>query len=322
MNRTTSLSILIAVAGAANALALQPEQDPILQDQSVDEISEHLRDAGDKPEGIRPSRTPSVTPVRPHAEIDVPEHTGRLLPEGAFIVQLEGRVHATSPGAWVFEPTQLVDNAQIRPMVVLPSQSLSRLIQLVGQGAENNLVSLTGETLLYRDRNYLLVSAITAHAQEANLAATEPEQTNPSETDPEADQPEPTYSQGVQDLIKELEEARHADRTILQPTTINPGAGRAPVPEGRTFMRRRARLTYLAAGEIALAFDNDPEQIIDVPLVVLPCHLLERMERIVESRGDSLTVRASGQSYAYNGRSYVLPTSITIEKPGELSSRQ
>ncbi|MCA9272273.1 MAG: hypothetical protein KDA31_04420 [Phycisphaerales bacterium] len=321
MNRKMPLTLLIALVGTANALAIQPEQDPIISDQSVDEISEHLRDAGDKPDGILPTRTPRVTPVRPHAEIDVPEQAGRLLPEGAFIVQLEGRVHATSPGAWVFEPTQLVDNAAIKPMVILPSQSLSRLIQLVGQNAENNLVSLTGEALLYRGRNYLLVSAITAHAQEADIATPEP--SDDASTEPESDdQPEPVYSQSVQDLIKELEEARHADRTILQPTTSKPGTGRAPVPEGRTFMRRRARLTYLTAGEIALAFDNDPDQIIDVPLVVLPCHLLERMERIVESRGDSLTVRVSGQSYAYNGRSYVLPTSITIERPGELNSRQ
>ena len=321
MKRNTSLTLLIALAGAANALSLQPEEDPIIRDQSVDEISEHLLDAADKPDGIEPTRTPRVTPVRPHADIEVPEQPGRLLPEGAFIVQLEGRVHATAPGAWVFEPTQLVDNAAIKPMVILPSQSLARLIQLVGQDAENNLVSLTGETLLYRGRNYLLVSAIAAHAQEADIATPEPASDDTS-AEVDESQPEPAYSQSVQDLIKELEEARHADRTILQPTTVQAGSGRAPVPEGRTFMRRRARLTYLTAGEIALAFDNDPDQIIDVPLVVLPCHLLERMERIVESRGDSLAVRVSGQSYAYNGRSYVLPTSITIERPGELTSRQ
>ena len=329
MNRMTPLSLLIALAGVAGpASALQPEQDPIIRDRSVDEISEHLQDSGDKADGILPSRTPRVTPVRPHADIDVPEQPGRLLPEGAFIVQLEGRVHSTAPGAWVFEPTQLVDNAQIKPMVILPSQSLARLIQLVGHGAENNLVSLTGETLLYRGRNYLLVSAIAAHAHEAELTASTPspdapaQPEQPEQEEPGDDEPRPAYSQSVQDLIKELEEARHADRTILQPTSSKAGSGRAPVPEGRTFMRRRARLTYLSAGEIALAFDNDPDQIIDVPLVVLPCHLLERMERIVESRGDSLTVRVSGQSYAYNGRSYVLPTSLTIERQGELNSRQ
>lgn len=322
MNRSKTLALLLGCLIATPASAFQPEQDPIIQDESVDEISDQLRDAADKPDGIRPTRTPSVTPVRPHADIAVPGERGRLLPEGSFIVQLEGRVHATAPGAWVFEPTQLVDNAKIRPMVVLPSQSLSRLIQLVGQDAENNLVSLTGEIQLYRDRNYLLVSAITAHTFEADIATPIPTEDEPVQPEDEIDQPEPSYSQGVQDLIKELEEARHADRTILQPTTAQASTGRAPVPEGRTFMRRRARMVYLTAGEIALAFDNDPDQVIDVPLVVLPCHLLERMERIVETRGDSITARVSGQSYAYNGRSYILPTSIVFERPGELDTRQ
>ncbi len=320
MNKAAFFALCLAFAGTPMALMAQPEQDPIIRDESNDQVSEHLLGSGDKPDGIKPTRTPLVTPVRPHAEIALSDEIGRLLPEGSFIVQLEGRVHATSPGAWIFEPTQLVDNARIRPMVVLPSQSMARLIQLVGQDAQNNNVSLTGEILLYRGRNYLLISAITAHAQEAQITqpAPAPEEDAPQEDD----QPEPSYSEGVQDLIKQLEEARHADRTILQPATVQAGTGRAPVPEGRTFMRRRARMVYLTAGEIALAFDNDPDQVIDVPLVVLPCHLLERMERIVESRGDSLTARVSGQSYAYNGRSYILPTSIVIERPSELTTRQ
>lgn len=316
MTPKTLLALIAGLAIAPIALGAQPEEDPIIQDESVEEISDQLRDAGEKPTGIAPTRAPSVTPVRPHADIALPARKGRLLPEGSFIVQLEGRVLPTAPGAWVFEPTQLVDNAEVRPMVVLPSQSLARLIQLVGQNASSNVVSLTGEILLYRGRNYILVSAITTQA----IAETPIETPAAPEGEPE---PSTTpLSEGVQDLIRQLEEARHADRTILQPTTAQNASSRAPVPEGRTFMRRKARMVYLAAGEIALAFDNDPDHVIDVPLVVLPCHLLERMEQIVETRGDSLTVRVSGQSYAYNGRSYVLPTSIVIQPPGELESRQ
>lgn len=321
MHNQAHIALALALFLSPVAFAAQPQDDPIIQDDSVEEISRQLRDSGEKPGGLRPTRAPAVVPVRPHADIALPEQKGRLLPEGAFIVQLEGRVHATAPGAWVFEPTQLIDNAEIRPMVVLPSQSLARLIQLVGQDATSNLVSLTGEILLYRGRNYILVSAITAKAQPEIAPEPVPTPAAPGE-DPPPPAPVVPLSPGVQDLIRQLEESRHADRTILQPTTVQAGSGRAPVPEGRTFMRRRARLVYLAAGEIALAFDNDPDQVIDVPLVVLPCHLLEQMEQIVETRGDSLTVRVSGQSYAYNGRSYVLPTSIVIQPPGELDTRQ
>lgn len=316
MPKPTAVALVLCLTLGWQARAAQPELDPIIQDESVEETSRRLRESGEKPSGIRPTRAPAVVPVRPHADIALPEQKGRLLPEGAFVVQLEGRIHAAPSGAWVFEPAQRIDNADVRPMIVLPSQSLARLVQLVGQDASSNLVSLTGEILLYRGRNYILVSAITAQPHAQTPAET------PQAPDAPAATPIPSLSPGVQDLIRELEESRHADRTILQPVTAQAGSGRAPVPEGRTFMRRRARMVYLPAGEIALAFDNDPDQVIDVPLVVLPCHLLERMEQIVETRGDSLTVRVSGQSYAYNGRSYVLPTSIVIQPPGELHTRQ
>lgn len=317
--RTKAALLLALAAGIAQA---QPDEDPVIRDESVTDISESLRTTGQKPEGLTPERSPVIVPVRPHAEIDVGPQRGRLLPEGSFIVQLEGRVLQAAIGAWVFEPTQLVDNAAVRPMVILPSQTLSRLVQLLGQDAQNNLVSLTGEVLLYRGRNYLIVSAITTRPHEDAAPGPAPEAAGAETEDEPEPEPRVPLSPAVEELLRDLESARHADRTIMQPTTAQAGTGRAPVPEGRTFMRRRARLVYLAAGEIALAFDNDPDQVIDVPLVVLPCTQLQRMEQIIESRGDSLTVRVSGQSYAYNGRSYILPSSLVIERPGELDTRQ
>lgn len=320
MNPRLPASLILALAaGVAHA---QPEEDPLIRDESVSDVSASLRGSGQKPVGLIPERAPAVVPVRPHADIDVGEQRGRLLPEGSFIVQLEGRVLPTAIGAWVFEPAQLVDNAAVRPMVILPSQSLSRLVQLLGQDAQNNLVSLTGEVLLYRGRNYLLVSAITTRPHEDAAPGPAPEAAG-AETDTE-DEPEPRapLSPAVEDLLRDLESARHADRTIMQPTTAQAGTGRAPVPEGRSFMRRRARVVSLAAGEIALAFDNDPDQVIDAPLVVLPSAQLERMEQILETRGENLTLRVSGQSYAYNGRSYILPSSLVIERLGELDTHQ
>ncbi|PHQ80638.1 MAG: hypothetical protein COB69_05635 [Phycisphaera sp.] len=306
---------MLLIAGSALA---QPQSDPALADPSLETIAEELKNAGEKAVGIKPTRDAGVAPIRPHAELGLPPVDGRLLPEGSFIVQLNGLVHAASQGAWIFEPTDLIDESKIKPMIVLPSQTLTRLIQIVGLSAEHNKVALTGEVLLYRGRNYLLITAITTKA--ADETETEPAQ-EPTDVTDNLDLEDP-LSQSVRDLISELENARHAERTILQPVTANIGSGRAPVPEGRTFMRRTARLTYLAAGEIAITFDNDPDFVIEAPLVVLPCHLLEQMELIVESHGDALPVRVSGQSYAYNGRSFIKPTSIVIQRAAQLDTRQ
>lgn len=317
---STLPACLIALsAGTAHA---QSEPDPTLSDESLQQIAEDLKNAGEKADGIRPTRSAGVAPIRPHTEIGTDHKaSGRMLTEGSFIVQMEGLVHRASLGAWIFEPTDLIDEAKIKPLIILPSQTLTRLIQIVGLDAEHNRVSLTGEVSLYRGRNYLLITAITVDStDEADDSLIELESNQNGDAQPE---PADSLSQSVQDLIGELEEARTADRAILQPThTGSFEGGRAPVPEGRTFMRRRARLTYLAAGEVAVTFDNDPDQVIDAPLVVLPCNLLERMEWVVENHGDSLPVRVSGQSFAYNGRSFIMPRSIVIERPGELDTRQ
>ncbi|GAB5497071.1 MAG: hypothetical protein Phyf2KO_21510 [Phycisphaerales bacterium] len=309
------------IALLAGSTVAQSEPDPTLSDESLQQIAEDLKNAGEKAEGIRPTRSAGVAPIRPHTEIGADHKaTGRMLTEGSFIVQMEGLVHRASLGAWIFEPTDLVDEARIKPLIILPSQTLTRLIQIVGLDAEHNKVSLTGEVSLYRGRNYLLVTAITVDSSDEADESLIPTENEPDPSEPEANG---SLSQSVQDLIGELEEARTADRAILQPThTGSFEGGRAPVPEGRTFMRRRARLNYMSAGEVAVSFDNDPDQVIDAPLVVLPCHLLEKMEWVVENHGDSLPVRVSGQSFAYNGRSFIMPRSIVIERPSELDTRQ
>ena len=315
---TRMLPACLIALSSGTALA-QSEPDPTLSDESLQQIAEDLKNAGEKAEGIKPTRSAGVAPIRPHTQIGADHNaSGRMLTEGSFIVQMEGLVHRASLGAWIFEPTDLIDEAKIKPLIILPSQTLTRLIQIVGLDAEHNKVSLTGEVSLYRGRNYLLITAITVDStDEADETLIELDDSQSGDAQPDS------LSQSVQDLIGELEEARTADRAILQPThTGSFEGGRAPVPEGRTFMRRRARLTYLAAGEIAVTFDNDPDQVIDAPLVVLPCNLLERMEWVVENHGDSLPVRVSGQSFAYNGRSFIMPRSIVIERPGELDTRQ
>ncbi len=323
--RTSPAAILILTAACsaspASVCLAQSSREPALTDPGLREVAEDLKEAGAKPAGVRPDRAQRVSPIRPHADVgNDPAPSGRVLPEGTFIVQMEGRVHKSVAGAWIFEPTELIDEAPVKPFVILPSQTLTRLIQIVGLDTQHNEVALTGEVSLYRGRNYLLISAITT--------TTPAESNEPAAVSPDGEpnleiQPEPEMAQSVEELIKELEEARSADRAILQPThSSSMESGRAPVPEGRTFVRRRARLAYMPAGEIAVVFDNDPDQITEAPLVVLPSHLLEEMERIVETRGDELPVRVSGQSYAYNGRSFLMPRSIVALREGELKTRQ
>ena len=308
-----SIGILAALSGRA-ALA-QPDFVPLVRDESLGQLSEHLRQSGHKPDGIRPMRASPVSAVRPYLDDGDTEERGLLLPEGSFVVQLSGIVHATPSGGWIFEPTEKDDTSTIRPMVLLPSLTLTRLTQLVGEDAVKSEILLTGEVQLYRDRNYLLVSAISL----PEVGTPEPARATEPQAEPSA---EPELSDAAQRLIRELEETRTSDRGILQPLTAESAGRRSPVPEGRTFSRHRARLTHLDQGEIAIVFDNDTDQPDQTPLVVLPGHLLERMESIIETHGDTMSLIVSGRTYAYAGRSFILPTSMVIEPPGELTPRQ
>ncbi|HED54308.1 MAG TPA: hypothetical protein ENJ00_08930 [Phycisphaerales bacterium] len=315
MPHTPYLSICLVAALSVPGAAAQTTLDPVIRIESLQNLTEQLRRADIKPEGIAPVRSAPVQPVRPYLPSDDHDGKAMLLPEGSFVVQLPGIVHPTPSGGWIFEPTEQDQGSTISPMVLLPSLTLTRLTQLVGEDQVKSEIRLTGEVQLYRNRNYLLVSAISVPEPDMPEAQSHPQ----PEPEPDA---QPQLSEAANRLIRELEQTRTSDRGILQPINVDSASGRSPIPEGRTISRRRARLTHLDQGEIAIIFDNDTDQSAESPLIVLPGHLLERMEGIIERHGDALSLIVSGRTYAYAGRSFILPTSMVIEKPGELTPRQ
>ncbi|MCC6969919.1 MAG: hypothetical protein IT434_06820 [Phycisphaerales bacterium] len=110
--------------------------------------------------------------------------------EGMFLTARPGGLLRVSTGDWVFVPQDTGEGPKLRPMVILPSQTLSRLAAgaqaLTGQAA--GVVS--GQVFVYRGREYLLPTAyrIIAPEQISNiptgLTPTEPEKGQPDEAQP------------------------------------------------------------------------------------------------------------------------------------------
>lgn len=317
-------SSLIA-AGSAGALQ-DPGTDPELTGESVSRRgAELLSDDVSMPEAALPAESPRFEPSRPHRP-GAAAGPGRLLSDGSFLVDQAGEVQASTSGAWIFTPAPDDDGEQIRPMIVLPSQILGRLQRVVGQNTLSAEVRLTGRVTLFYKQNYLLVTAISDGATSSKA--------DPIDTDAADDQDDrkaldtgDNLSGAVESLIDDLEAERTGVRAVIAGIGVGDEAALAPVSEGRMISRRRGRFVRLDAGELAIAFDNDSvgaEQGVplDAPLVIAPCALLESIEKTLETHGDSMTATVSGQTLAFAGRSFILPISVVIDRPGELSSRQ
>lgn len=81
------------------------------------------------------------------------------------------------------------------------------------------------------------------------------------------------------------------------------------VREGAFIVSRAGRISRSdTGGEWMVTFDSDSSGLMDPPMVLLPCRLLERLVRVAQSEGDAARIIISGQVYAYHNVNYLLPT--------------
>ncbi len=122
--------------------------------------------------------------------------------EGMFLTARPGGLLRVSTGDWVFVPQDTGEGPKLRPMVILPSQTLTRLAAgaqaLTGQAA--GVVS--GQVFVYRGREYLLPTAYRIIAPEEinnvpnGLTPSEPGKNNAEETKATETKPAETKAHG------------------------------------------------------------------------------------------------------------------------------
>ena len=229
-------------------------------------------------------------------------HRPTLIREGSHLVAVQGTLQRDTPrGPWHF---RLLDDgaiARTAPMPLLPCTLLTSLEQIVeGSGAET-VFEMTGEVFVFRGKNYLLP---THSPRVASYAP--PMDDGPGVVAEEVERP--------QDIIRRLE--REIGPVPRLPAALQPtgDGGRRLLREGTLIRWRRGWMTREPTGTWVFTFAAGATGNEDPPMVLLPCLLMEQMERQVEQGGRMRVLLVSGRVLRYDRRNYLLPTAFRVPR--------
>ena len=101
----------------------------------------------------------------------------------------------------------------------------------------------------------------------------------------------------------------------IDPAALGVAPGQTPPPlrrEGEFIVNRRGRLVRSPQSNLPLfVFDADTKgDGQELPMILLPCRLLQDMEQAVIQDGDMIDFIVSGQVYTYHGANYFMPTTM------------
>jgi hypothetical protein len=272
---STSVSMLAAwsVLGVPASTALGQERpapdEPPAADPNADEVELLRRRTTAADDGLAPGteRKPvqGVPAAKPRAESSIPVPKVRRAREGIFVIKQRGDLLVARTGDVIFVPEKGAPAKTSRPMVLLPCQTLSRLEsaaglrsdQPTGESAPRPRVLMTGQVMVYRQREYLLPSVFQVESVSGEPAASEssgggsatqtdsaqptgrPSEPNDQPGDQPGDQPndqprgeagtqgEGTREGEVESFIRELEDRRSQSRGLTREMART---GPAPAP--------------------------------------------------------------------------------------------
>lgn len=275
---------------------------------------------------VSPGQPTPADALRGLSGEDIAVPPGRLLPEGAFLSGRSGVLLRAPSGEWVFVSTADAQGVRNPPMVLLPCATLDELERSLDP-AGGQSVTLSGQVLVYRNRNYLLptLAALGTRPGEAESHAK-----GPAKPDDAEDRPGEERQAGEDPRVAALlEQLRlESERTnLLTPTPVgddpDEARGRALLHDGRLVVREQGRIVRLAGGRAAFARDQGVRgETRDAPRVLLPSATLTRIEEATARTGESTPVIVSGRLYAHDGTVYLLPISFQMVVASDVRALQ
>jgi len=83
--------------------------------------------------------------------------------------------------------------------------------------------------------------------------------------------------------------------------------------EGEFIVNRTGRVVRSSDGaHVLFIFDADDKESPEPPMILMPCQLLESMERIITERGEDVEFVLSGEVFVYRKHNHLLPTMMKI----------
>lgn len=243
-------------------------------------------------------------------EFDARPPSGELLREGSFVTGMTGWLRSISSGGWALI-TPGESGEGWTGVLLVPSARLMEMTRAQQASEEPLLLSVGGEVLLYRGRNYVWVTWFEVANPEGAFEETSGDEGEKIEVPAEGD---------VAALIESFEDEGATRPLIGVGGPLEAGAGNASVQrEGEAVIARVGRVTRSIDGHWAFAPENDEASGDDEDsaerreLTLLPCRNLERIEALTERYGSMLRLTLSGRLSVYEGRNYLLPTAFVIE---------
>ncbi len=258
-----------------------------------------------------------------------------LLREGSVIARIEGDL-AQDPDekVWLFRPRAPEATGLRREFVLMPSPTLEDMLQTVRVSGAPVEFEVTGRVFIYRGRNFLLpelappiIRFDTAPGQtpKPNATATLAPNGGAKFVPPAKSAASGKTGADADDAAVEAIERRLEERVGRVPTSVKPdpsrtvdarSAGAPPVASGTRLALRRGRLSR--DPQIG-TWRFVPEQVTgegDVSVELLPCLLLEQLERAARESDTPPVVLLSGTVYGFEGQSYLLASSFRRAREG------
>ncbi|MDY7107996.1 MAG: hypothetical protein SYC29_05100 [Planctomycetota bacterium] len=269
-------------------------------------------------------------------EDDGPPMRPPLLREGSHLVRVVGRLEQHPiDGSWKFIIDPADEHSPGHELAMMPGTLLAEMERMIESAPDHRLVfEMTGEVYIFRGRNYLMPT----HPPLLIGREKRPEQGDPAEP-PDApaseeknadDETEAAEDESTEDIIGDLQRAvgpvarrpeAESSAAMTEDTAVTGAPPADLVREGTVLLSRRGTIRRAGDGSFIFVFDADAEGLADPPMTLLPCLLLERMDRRIRQKEEYATVLLSGHVYTYQGRNYLLPkvyripTERTVLKP-------
>lgn len=266
-----------------------------------------------------------------------------LMREGSLLVRARGTMERDAEtGWWQFTIDDDIDDRVQQTLGLLPCTLLDEMARVEESLPGREVVfEVTGQIFVYHNRNYLLPTIAPQlieygppHSAESNDppassgdakvgadgAATAADDMTPTDDTSRRD----TRGDSVEDIIGELESSvgtlarSPASASAAQGGSESmahvPGSFDTLVREQTMVLSRRGQVTRNSGGAWVFVFDADAQGLADPPMILMPCLLLEHLEKRVWRSGASVPVLISGRVYVFENRNYLVPTSFQIAR--------
>ena len=239
------------------------------------------------------------------------------------------------------EPEQTVPDARgddplSRPMEILPNKWLTTMLKFSGENHDWSVsFRVSGKVTAYQDRNYIMLSQVAAEHLFGRREA-EPEDKSAVRSGPLAANgtgANQTTAQGgegaapppqklrqalmnlprIRPLAMANEQANTGDRKGGQSNPNQASASEGIWKDGHTIVDRVGRLAFDPDDDRWLfAFEADSMSLAEPPVTLLPCQLLEKMEKETQRSGRPIKFRVSGEITRYQRQNYMLLRKVLL----------